>query len=119
MSSIYNAGPVYSGIHTLLGLPYDKDAKDADVALYGMPFDISTTNRTGCRFGPEGIRQYGQCKPYHEELDIDIFDNFKAVDTGDFAIPLSYVDRDMDAVENQLYELLEKGGIYAHYYEMS
>lgn len=109
MSSIYNAGSVYSGIHTLLGLPYDKDAKDADVALYGMPFDISTTNRTGCRFGPEGIRQYGQCKPYHEELDIDIFDDFKAVDTGDFAIPLSYVDRDMDAVENQLYELLEKG----------
>lgn len=109
MSSIYNASPVYSGIHTLLGLPYDKDAKDADVALYGMPFDISTTNRTGCRFGPEGIRQYGQCKPYHEELDIDIFDDFKAVDTGDFAIPLSYVDRDMDAVENQLYELLEKG----------
>lgn len=109
MSSIYNAGPVYSGIHTLLGLPYDKDAKDADVALYGMPFDISTTNRTGCRFGPEGIRQYGQCKPYHEELDIDIFDDFKAVDTGDFAIPLSYVERDMDAVENQLYELLEKG----------
>lgn len=109
MSSIYNAGPVYSGIHTLLGLPYDKDAKDADAALYGMPFDISTTNRTGCRFGPEGIRQYGQCKPYHEELDIDIFDDFKAVDTGDFAIPLSYVDRDMDAVENQLYELLEKG----------
>ena len=109
MSSIYNAGPVYSGIHTLLGLPYDKDAKDADVALYGMTFDISTTNRTGCRFGPEGIRQYGQCKPYHEELDIDIFDDFKAVDTGDFAIPLSYVDRDMDAVENQLYELLEKG----------
>jgi agmatinase len=109
MSSIYNAGPVYSGIHTLLGLPYDKDAKDADVALYGMPFDISTTNRTGCRFGPEGIRPYGQCKPYHEELDIDIFDDFKAVDTGDFAIPLSYVERDMDAVENQLYELLEKG----------
>ncbi len=109
MSSIYNAGPVYSGIHTLLGLPYDKDTEDADVALYGMPFDISTTNRTGCRFGPEGIRQYGQCKPYHEELDIDIFDDFKAVDTGDFAIPLSYVDRDMDAVENQLYELLEKG----------
>ena len=109
MSSIYNAGPVYSGIHTLLGLPYDKDAKDADVALYGMPFDISTTNRAGCRFGPEGIRQYGQCKPYHEELDIDIFDDFKAVDTGDFAIPLSYVERDMDAVENQLYELLEKG----------
>lgn len=109
MSSIYNAGPVYSGIHTLLGLPYDKDAKDADVALYGMPFDISTTNRTGCRFGPEGIRQYGQCKPYHEELDIDIFDDFKAVDTGDFAIPLSYVERDMDAVENQMYELLEKG----------
>ena len=24
MSSIYNAGPVYSGIHTLLGLPMTK-----------------------------------------------------------------------------------------------
>lgn len=52
MSSIYNAGPVYSGIHTLLGLPYDKDAKDADVALYGMPFDISTTNRYRMPFRP-------------------------------------------------------------------
>ena len=109
MSSIYNAGPVYSGIHTLLGLPYNTDVSEADVALYGMPFDISTTNRTGCRFGPEGIRQYGQCKPYHEELGIDIFEDFNAVDVGDFAIPLSYVDRDMEAVENQLYDLLEKG----------
>ena len=109
MSSIYNAGPVYSGIHTLLGLPYNTDVSEAHVALYGMTFDISTTNRTGCRFSPEGIRQYGQCKPYHEELGIDIFEDFNAVDVGDFAIPLSYVDRDMEAVENQLYDLLEKG----------
>lgn len=109
MGSIYNAGPVYSGIHTLLGLPYSEDPTGADVAMYGMPFDISTTNRTGCRFGPEGIRQFGQCRPYNEYFDIDIFDDFKAVDTGDFSIPLSYVDWDMKAVEDQLGSLLDKG----------
>lgn len=101
--------PVYSGIHTLLGLPYSEDVSDADVALYGMPFDITTTNRSGCRFGPQGIRKYGSCKPYHDELDIDIFENFKAVDTGDFNIPLSYVDWDMKTITEQLLALLNQG----------
>lgn len=109
MDSIYAGGPVYSGVHTLLGLPYSKDLTDVDVAMYGMPFDITTTNRTGTRFGPMGIRECGQCKPYNEYFDIDIFDDFKVVDTGDFKIPLSYVDRDMEAVENQLYSLLDQG----------
>lgn len=107
--SIYKAGPEYEGVHTLLGLPYSEDVSDADVALYGMPFDISTTNRTGCRFGPMGIRKYGQCRPYNEYFDIDIFDDFRAVDTGDFSIPLSYVEKDMEAVTSQLYALLDKG----------
>jgi agmatinase len=101
--------PAFSGIYTLLGLPNQQVDSETDVALYGMPFDITTTNRAGCRFGPAGIRKYGECKPYHEELDIDIFEDFKAVDTGDFNIPLSYVDTDMTAITNQLYELLETG----------
>ncbi len=104
----YNRGPVYSGVHTFLGLPNETDLTDVDVAMYGMPFDITTTNRSGCRFGPAGIREHGYCTPYHEELDIDIFEDFKAVDIGDFNIPLGYVDWDMKVIEDQLYRLLEK-----------
>lgn len=100
--------PVYSGIHTFLGLPNQRDLKNVDAAFYGMPFDIGVTNRPGCRFGPQCIREVGECSNYHEELDINIFDDFSAVDTGDFDIPISYIDADMTAVTEQLLDLLNQ-----------
>ena len=100
----------YSGIYSFLGLPATTDiSEDTDCVIYGMPMDIGTTNRAGTRFGPKTIRRYGSCKPYHEELGIDIFDDFKAIDYGDMKMSEGYIIDDMTTVINTVEGILEKG----------
>ena len=101
---------MYSGIYSFLGLPATTEiSEDTDCVIYGMPMDIGTTNRAGTRFGPRTIRRYGSCKPYHEELDIDIFEDFKAIDYGDMKMSEGYIIDDMTTVINTVSGILDKG----------
>lgn len=100
----------YSGIDTFLGLPATTEiSADTDCVIYGMPMDIGTSNRAGTRFGPKMIRKYGNCKPYHEELDIDIFEDFKAIDYGDVDMSWGYILDDMQSVIQTVDRIVEKG----------
>ena len=42
---------------TLMRLPFVTDAAGLDVALYGVPFDLGSTNRNGPRLGPSQVRE--------------------------------------------------------------
>ncbi|MDB5572702.1 MAG: agmatinase [Hyphomicrobiales bacterium] len=65
--SIDNAicGPLMGGSHepTFAGAPsfmrrrFSKDFGQADVVVWGVPFDCATSNRPGARFGPAAIRR--------------------------------------------------------------
>lgn len=102
-----NFQPEFTGLYTFLGFEYTKDIKDADAVFYGMPFDLGVTNRPGCKFGPNAIRKFSSCKNYHEELDFNILDNFKAVDYGNFDMPISYIEKSMEKVITELSGILE------------
>lgn len=56
--SIYGTGfePTYSGALSFLRRRYTRNLEGVDVAVTGIPFDLATTNRSGTRFGPAGIR---------------------------------------------------------------
>ena len=66
-ASIDNAlcGPLLGGSHepTFAGAPsfmrrrFSKDFGQADVVVWGVPFDCATSNRPGARFGPAAIRR--------------------------------------------------------------
>src|SRR3954454_17077784 len=64
--------------------PEQLDSWQPDVAIVGAPFDVSTTNRPGARFGPRALRAqaYGP-GTYHLDLGIEIFDHLEVVDFGD------------------------------------
>jgi len=47
----------YSGALSFLRRKYTKDLTGVDVAITGIPFDLSVSNRPGTRFGPEAIRR--------------------------------------------------------------
>ena len=47
----------YSGALSYLRRPYSKDLSETDVAVVGIPYDLTVTNRPGTRFGPRAIRQ--------------------------------------------------------------
>ncbi|SPO23382.1 related to CAR1 - Arginase [Ustilago trichophora] len=55
------AKPAYSGVNTYAHLPTAKCLNDPsqqfDVAVIGIPYDLTVTYRPGARFGPNAIRQ--------------------------------------------------------------
>ena len=76
------------GQRPFLTEPSDLDAWQPDVAVVGAPFDNSTTNRPGARFGPRAIRtQAYEPGTYHMDLGIEIFDWLEVVDFGDAYCP--------------------------------
>ncbi|MEL6678039.1 MAG: agmatinase [Pseudomonadota bacterium] len=48
--------PMYSGALSFCRRKYARDLKGVDVAVMGVPFDTSVTNRPGTRFGPRAVR---------------------------------------------------------------
>jgi agmatinase len=68
--------------------PEQLDSWRPDVAIVGAPFDVSTTNRPGARFGPRAIRASAYMPgTYHLDLGIEIFDWLEVVDFGDAHCP--------------------------------
>jgi len=47
---------MYSGALSFCRRRYARDLAGIDLAVVGVPFDTSVSNRPGCRFGPRGIR---------------------------------------------------------------
>lgn len=77
----------YAGALSFLRRKYTKDLTGVDVAITGIPFDLSVSNRPGTRFGPEAIRRasaqhsWGPVWPWR----FDPFDTLAAIDFGDCA----------------------------------
>ena len=64
-----HAGLATFGHRPFLTEPEQLDSWQPDVAIVGAPFDISTTNRPGARFGPRAIRsQAYEPGTYHLDL---------------------------------------------------
>ncbi len=58
-TDLYGSNPVdptYSGALSFLRRKYSRDLEGVDVAVTGIPYDLTTTNRAGTRFGPAAIR---------------------------------------------------------------
>ncbi|MBX2826429.1 MAG: agmatinase [Gammaproteobacteria bacterium] len=48
--------PTYSGVLSLFRRAYTRDLAGSDLVTWGVPYDLSVTNRPGARFGPRAIR---------------------------------------------------------------
>ena len=75
----------YGGALSFLRRRYTRDLGGVDVAVSGVPYDASVTNRPGCRLGPQAIRaasaQFSELLPF--PFGFDLFDHLAIVDCGD------------------------------------
>ncbi len=102
------AGPSYEGIATfaqrpLLTEPEELDRWAPDAAIVGAPWDDSTTNRPGARFGPRALRAlaYGP-GTFHLDFGIEIFDALEVVDFGDAHCPHGLVEVSHAAIRERV-----------------
>jgi agmatinase len=108
-------GPSFQGLATfaqrpLLTEPEELDANRPDVAVVGAPWDDSTTNRPGARFGPRALRAlaYGPGS-YHLDLGVEIFDELDVVDFGDAKCPHGMVEKSHLAIRERVGEVARRG----------
>ncbi|MCU1495283.1 MAG: Agmatinase [Acidimicrobiaceae bacterium] len=107
-------GPSFQGLATFAGRPLLTEPAELDrwqpaVAVVGAPWDDSTTNRPGARFGPRALRAlaYGP-GTFHLDLGIEIFDELEVVDYGDAICPHGMVEAAHAAIRARVSEVADR-----------
>jgi agmatinase len=97
----WQRGPRYGGAYTFARCPATRDLSKADVAIVGVPMDMTTLYRSGARFGPRAIRDAsGQLRPHHwdaEQIEPP-FDKLRIVDYGDLDVFPGYIEQTLDSL---------------------
>ncbi|HET7378021.1 MAG TPA: agmatinase, partial [Anaerolineae bacterium] len=105
----FEAQPYY-GITTFGRQPHTRDLTNVDVAIVGVPYDGSTSYRSGTRFGPRAIReQSSMLWGYNNVLAVAPFKQLNVIDYGDVdVVPVDVVDTHK-AIEDEVSPLIQAG----------
>lgn len=104
-------GSLFSNIFSFLRLPlqFDPYSKDSDWVITGVPFDMTTSGRSGSRFGPESIRKASINLAWENNRwpwNFNIRDSLKIVDCGDLIYKFGQIQDFTDVLQNHAENLL-------------
>jgi agmatinase len=95
--------PAFAGINTFRKAPYLEDVHEVgkhEVAILGAPFDMGTTYRAGCRFGPQAIRRISALyDSYSVDMAVDLEEELDLVDLGDVFVIPSNIEKSFDQID--------------------
>jgi agmatinase len=105
--------PAFAGINTFRKAPYLEDVHQVgkhEVAVVGAPFDMGTTYRAGCRFGPQAIRRISALyDSYSVDMAVDLEEELDLVDLGDvFVIPAN-IEKSFDQIDRAVSWVVGEG----------
>src|SRR5262249_30901538 len=104
--------PRFTGPRTYARLPYVKDLAGVDAAVFGLPWDGSTSFRSGARFGPEAVRSAsGMIRTYNHALRVQVFGVLSTIDYGDAPTAPGYVEQTLERMEAFVRPVAESGAI--------
>ena len=89
----------------------EKEAHEADIVLFGAPFDSTTSYRPGTRFGSSAIRResYGiECYSPYQDKDLE---DTKVMDCGDLVLCFGNTKKALAQIEEQAKEILDNSAI--------
>ena len=103
-------GPRYGSPYTFARTPASRDLSRADVAIIGVPMDMTVHYRSGARLGPRAIRDAsGQLFPHALVADElrEPFASLRVVDYGDIEVFPGYIDQSYERIEEHIAAILE------------
>ena len=105
--------PAFAGINTFLKAPYCENIRDVgnyDVAILGAPFDMGTTYRAGCRFGPQAVRRISALyDSYNADMAVDLYEELNLCDAGDVFVIPSNLEKSFDQIDRAVSFVHEQG----------
>ncbi|XP_077543158.1 guanidinobutyrase-like isoform X2 [Haemaphysalis longicornis] len=107
-----NDCPRPGGIATFMRLPYAATPHGLDVAVYGVPFDCGTSNRSGARFGPRQVRcESSLLRPHNMATRAAPYDSLQVGDVGDVPVTMYDIRQAVADIENFVKGVLGHGCI--------
>lgn len=104
------AAQPYAGIATFGRQPYTRDLSGVDVAVLGVPYDGSTSYRSGCRFGARAIREQSLLLwGYNNALQVSPFETLRVADYGDVDVVPPDIHATHAAIERDAGAILAAG----------
>ena len=105
--------PAFAGINTFLRAPYCEDIHGIsryEAAIIGAPFDMGTTYRAGCRFGPQAVRRISALYDgYSLDMGCDLVEELDLCDAGDVFVIPSNIEKSFDQVDRAVSHVAENG----------
>ena len=106
------ASPRFCNMGTFMRMSRVDSAKGLDFAIAGAPFDTASSFRSGSRFGPSGIRAISaMMKPNNVILQVNIMEDLKGGDLGDFNVTPGYIHPTYDAIETGVAGILQENAV--------
>jgi agmatinase len=101
--------PRFTGPRTFARLPHTTDLDGVHAAVFGMPWDGSTSFRSGTRFGPEAVRSMSaMLRTYNPVLHVQVFGALSTIDYGDAPTVPGYVEETLARIERFVATLAEQ-----------
>jgi agmatinase len=101
--------PRFTGPRTFGRLPHTTELAGVDVAVYGMPWDGSTSFRSGARSGPEAVRSMSSLlRPYNPVAEVLVFGALSAIDYGDAPTVPGYIEETLTRIEDFVSTLVQR-----------
>jgi len=102
---------MYAGALSFCRRRYARDLEGVDVAVIGVPFDTSVTNRPGCRFGPRAVRAASSQLAWSRAWPspFDPFERMAVVDWGDVQWDPGYPAQVPAAIEAAISHVIGQG----------
>ena len=106
-----NPEPTYGGVLSFVRRPYSKNLDNVDLAVWGIPYDLATTNRSGARMGPRAIRAASSDLAWerHWPWEFNPFEELNIIDYGDCFFDPGYPDKVPDEIQQQAEAILKSG----------
>lgn len=101
--------PTYAGALSFMRRRYSRDLTGVDLAILGVPLDVTVTNRPGARFGPQAIRRASAILDGDPQypFGFDVWADLAAVDYGDVALDLHNPLSIPDSIEAEARAILD------------
>ena len=84
---------------------------EADVVLFGAPYDSTTSFRPGTRFGPAAMRSESFGIETHSPYQDHDLEDVRVHDAGDLELPFGAPDRALDMIEEKSAAILADGKV--------
>lgn len=100
--------PTFAGAGSFMRRRFSKDIGQADVVVWGIPFDCATSNRPGARFGPAAIRRASAIfdgDPQYPSRR-DPFADMAVIDAGDCFFEYERLQEAPKAIEAQARQIV-------------